>query len=425
MRTGIIRWRIPNSRYKREGRKREMKTSRRVYLAENAVASVIFSLGTGNFIAGLLSFMGAPPATCALIGAFPQLGCVMQLISPFLFERLRRRKGCIILCCFGFRFLLGMAGVIPLLFSGGGTGAVVPIYLVAFLMAGFVTPGLSQWIMDLAPGEKRGSFFAKRDILSSALSAGIILLMSRLLDGRIAVGKPQEGYLIVFSTVAFLAIVDALLLTRITEPRESKTMKLMPQDLLRPFVNRRFRPIIVFIALWFFTQNLSSGFLAVYQLTVLKLDHSMIAAMALISSALGIVMSFVWGRVADKVGFKRLMLYGCMLMAVGYMGWCFLPVSRAYLAPLVQCVTMAGSGAYGMANLNIQYQLSPEEGKTAYLGVTAAVSNLMGYAAVLLGAQAQPLLANSFGRSGIPVLFAASAVGFGICILFSKRIADM
>ena len=120
-----------------------LRQSRRIYLAENALASVIFSLGTGSFMAGLLSWMGASPATCALVGAFPQLGCIMQLVSPFLFERLGRRKGAVILCCFGFRFLLGCAGIVPLLF-GGAQEAIVPIYLTAFLFAGFVTPGLTQ-----------------------------------------------------------------------------------------------------------------------------------------------------------------------------------------------------------------------------------------------------------------------------------------
>ncbi len=402
-----------------------MKSSRRAYLAENAVASVIFSLGTGNFIAGLLSWMGATPAICALVGAFPQLGCMMQLVSPFLFERLRRRKACIILCCFGFRFLLGCAGLIPLLFSGDGANAIIPIYLTAFLMAGFVTPGLNQWVMDLAPDEKRGSFFARRDIISSVANAGAILLMSRLLDGMIASGQTHKGYLIVFITILCLSVVDAVLLTRVTEVRDSNVVKLMPRDLLTPFRDRRFLPIIVFIVLWFFTQNLSSGFLSVYQLTVLKLDHSMIATMTVIASAVSMLMSLVWGNLADKVGWKRLMVYGGVLMGIGYIGWFSLPTSLKVLAPVVQCVLVAGNSAYSMANLNIQYAASPRKGKTAYLGVTAAVSNLTGYAAVFLGAQVQPLLAQHFGRAGIPILFAVSAMGFGLCILYSRRIADI
>lgn len=407
-----------------EGMDRGLSSSQRAYLAENAVASVVFSLGTGNFLAGLLNWMGATPATCALIGAFPQLGCIMQLASPFLFERLRKRKGIIILCCFLFRFLLGCAGVIPLLLGQGSATAVIPIYLIAFLMAGFVTPGLNQWIMDMAPENRRGRFFAKKDFFSSVINAIAILLMSRMLDGMITTGRQQEGYLIVFATVMLLSLVDALLLTRIAEPRASQIMKLKPGDLLAPFRNKRFLPIVVFIVLWFFTQNLSSGFLTVYQLTVLRLDHSMIATMTVIASAVGIAISWIWGYFADKAGWKKLLIYGAALMGLGYWGWFFLPTSLSYLAPVLQCVTTAGTSAFGMSNLNIQYTSCPTEGKTAYLGVTAAVSNLAGYAAVVLGAQLQPLLAQHFQRLGIPVLFAISAVGFGLCILYSKRIQD-
>ena len=403
----------------------EMRSSLRFYVCESAIASVIFSLGTGSFIAGLLSWMGASPATCALIGAFPQLGCIMQLVSPFLFEHLQRRKKSIILCCFLFRFSLGCAGVIPLLFPSGAQSAVVPIYLIAFLMAGFVTPGLNQWIMDIAPLEHRGSFFARRDILSSMVNASAILLMSRMLDAMIASGRTREGYLIVFSTVIFLSLIDALLLTRVKEMNDCVIVRLRLVDLLRPLRDRRFFPIVVFIVQWFFTQNLSSSFLSVYQITVLGLDYSMIAMITAISSAVSIAMAWVWGQVADRIGWKRLLVYASVLTGISCVGWFCLPVSLAFLAPVLQCLTTAGSSAYNMSNLNIQYAASPREGKTAYLGVTAALANLAGYAAVFIGAQAQPILARHFGRLGIPVLFALSAVGFMLCALNARRIADV
>lgn len=313
----------------------------------------------------------------------------------------------------------------PLLLAGNAIGAVMPIYLVAFLMAGFVTPGLNQWIMDLAPTEKRGSFFARRDILSAVVNAASIMLMSRLLDAMVAAGRVREGYLIVFLTVMVLSVIDAVLLARVPESRESTVVKLNAADLLRPLRDKKFAPIVRFIVLWFFAQNLSSGFLSVYQLTVLGLDHSMIATMMVISSVVGICMSWVWGYFADKVGWKRLLICACVLLGVGNIGWFLLPTSMVFLAPVLQCITTAGNGAYGMANLNIQYASSPAEGKTAYLGVTAALSNLIGYAAVFLGAQLQPMLAQQFLRAGIPVLFIASAVGFAACILYTRKIADL
>lgn len=401
-----------------------LRQSRRIYLAENALASVIFSLGTGSFMAGLLSFMGASAATCALVGAFPQLGCIMQLVSPFLFERLSRRKGAVILCCFGFRFLLGCAGIVPLLF-GGAQAAVVPVYLAAFLFAGFVTPGLTQWMMDIAPREGRGRYFARRDILSSAVNASVILLMSTMLDALIAAGRAREGYMLVFGTVLALSVVDAVLLSRIAEPGASAIVRLMPADMLRPFRDKRFCPILVFIVLWFLAQNLSSGFLAVYQLTVLGLDYKLIALMTVVSAPVGMLMSWVWGGFADRYGFKKLLSVGCALMALSNVCWFCLPAPFAWAAPLIQCITTAGNSAYGMSNMNIQYASCPEDGKTAYLGVAAAVSNLVGYVAVLLGAQMQPLLAGGFGREGIPVLFAMSAAGFLICIRYTRRITEV
>lgn len=397
---------------------------RRFYIAENALASFIFSLGTGSFMAGLLSYMGVSPAACALIGAFPQLGCIMQLVSPFLFERLERRKPSIIFCCFCFRFLLGLSGVYTLL-TNGGELTVMPLYLAAFLMAGFVSPGLNQWNMSIAPRKRRGRFFATRDIVSAVCNAAAIFAVSRALDDLIASGREREGYMLVFGAVLVLSVADAILLMQVHEPQGGRIHKLMPGELLVPFGNRRYRPIIVFIVLWFFTQNLSSGFMAVYQLTVLKMDYSMIAMMTMISSAVSIVMSWVWGRVADRMGWKRLLMVGCLLMLAGYAGWSVLPGTLIVLAPVLQSLTTAGSSAYNMSSLNIQYALSPQEGKTVYLGLTAAVSNLTGYAAVWIGSQVQPVLAGALTRQGIPALFAVSAAGFCFCAIYARRIADV
>ena len=72
----------------------QLAQSRRIILAEEAIAGTIFSLGIGNFLVGYLTWMGASPAFSALVGALPMLGCILQAVSPFLFERLRYRKLC-------------------------------------------------------------------------------------------------------------------------------------------------------------------------------------------------------------------------------------------------------------------------------------------------------------------------------------------
>ena len=401
-----------------------MSPSYHYYFAENATASVITSLGTGSFMAGLLHWMGASPSVCAVIGAFPQLGCVLQLVSPFLFERLKKRKTAVIVCCFLFRFSLGLAGIIPLLSAGNALKTVTPIYLIAFLAAGFVTPGLTQWIMDMAPLEHRGHFFALRDMIASIANAGVILLMSRVLDWMIAGGKTREGYLLVFGTVTLLSLIDAVLLCHVEETVESRVTGIRLSDMLKPFRDRNYCPVILFICLWFFVQNLSSGFLSVYQLTVLNMEHSMIAMMSVIATAVGICVTWCWGRFADRFGWTRLLMMGCVLMGIGYLGWSLLPAQLISLAPVLQCVTVCGNSAYGMSFQNIQYFRCPQDEKTVYFGIEAALSNLIGYGAVCLGASMQPLLALRFPGEGIPVFFACSALGFMICAVYAGKMSS-
>lgn len=74
-------------------------------IAEGAVAGVIYAVATGNFLAGYLSSLGASVSLCAAAAMIPSFGCVLQFISPFVFERMHHRNWLYGLCawCSGFR----------------------------------------------------------------------------------------------------------------------------------------------------------------------------------------------------------------------------------------------------------------------------------------------------------------------------------
>ncbi|MEG2395287.1 MAG: MFS transporter, partial [Ruthenibacterium sp.] len=96
--------------------KENLQKSRKILIAEGAVAAVIMSLATGNFMAGYLTSLGASVSFCALMGTLPQLGCVLQMAAPFLFEKLHYRKGVIWGLCVFFRFSLGLMMLMPIFF---------------------------------------------------------------------------------------------------------------------------------------------------------------------------------------------------------------------------------------------------------------------------------------------------------------------
>lgn len=404
---------------------KQLVVSRRYILAENAVANTIASLGTGNFLMGYLAWMGASPAFSALVGALPMLGCVLQAVSPFLFERLRYRKLCIVLVCFGFRFSMGLAAFVPVLLHTGAPqlGAMFALYFIAYMFAGFVTPGLNRWILGSAPEGGRGHFFAKRNILSAIINAGITVTMGFQLDHFIELGQPHIGYFIVYGSILIFSLVDAVMLSKVCEFPSEKVLHLKPKDFLRPFQNKTYRPIILFDTLWFIASNFSSAFLPVYLLQGLGLSHSYISAMTIVSSAASIVCNWIWGRMADRRGWRSVLTAASTLACCGYAGWFLVTPSIALVAvPILQCITTAGSTASSLATLNLEYVASPQEGKTVYLGAVAVVSNLLGYAAAVTASGFQSMLQSEMGvERSISVLFAISALAMLVCLWHARR----
>lgn len=406
--------------------KSEYTRSQNLFFFENALATLLFMLGTGNFLAGYLAYLGAPPAYCALIGAMPQLGCVLQLLSPFFFERLRHRKALICICCFAFRFGMGIAGLLPFLLpdTSARLTAVFILYLLAFLMAGFVTPGLNQWIMELAPTERRGSYFAKKDIISALFTSCISLLIGHQLDHFTATGRTTTGYLVLFSSCCVLALVDQLLMHRIEEVPHPTVPRLHPADLARPLKDAGYRRIVHFLLLWFFSVNFSSAFLPVYMLQVLGMSHTAITGVNVVAGAVGVVGTWLWGRIADHTSWNRVLMLAGSVIGGAYFCWAFVGPQSFTAAPFFLQAAIAGcSSAFNMASLNLQYSCCPKDGKTIYLGVCAACSNLVGYFAAATSAALQSQLMAVWGASSIAVLFAISGIlCLGTALLFSRRL---
>lgn len=388
--------------------------SRRVLLVQATLATVMYTLGTGNFMAGYLDYLGATPAQISKIAAVPQLGCVLQLVAPLFFERRSRRKPSIVLLCFLFRLALGLTVLAPLLFRGqqARLGFAFSLYLAAFLVAGFVTPALNQWVLQIAPQQNRGRYFAVKDILAAVANAAVAFLMGRQLDAQTAVGTPFRGFFVVYGFCIAGSLVDLALMCLEREDPSPAQPNIRLRDLAAPLRDRRYRPLLVFEILSYCSFMSSMGFMSVYQLNVLGLSHTFITSVGILTSAAGMVAIWVWGRVADHTYWTTVILATHTISTVCRFGWWLLPVDLARTgAPVLLLLTAVGSSAAGMAGLNLQYANCPAEGKTTYLGVTAALASLVGYGCALLGSAFQQGMQDVVGEAGsMAMLFGVSGV---------------
>ena len=151
----------------------ELEMGRYRIIAEGAVAGVIYTVATGNFLAGYLSSLGASVSLCAAAAMIPSFGCVLQFISPFVFERMHHRKLAIWLMCVVFRLSISSILLVPLALPdpGHARAVVLVLYTIGFFSAGLVTPGLEHMVLGIAPQGGRGQFYAVKSIIGTCVSS--------------------------------------------------------------------------------------------------------------------------------------------------------------------------------------------------------------------------------------------------------------
>jgi MFS-type transporter involved in bile tolerance (Atg22 family) len=152
--------------------------------------------------------------------------------------------------------------------------------------------------------------------------------------------------------------------------------------------NKKFNKFILFLSIWSFAVQFSVTFIPVYMLSVLGLSYSYISVIAVTGNILGMVSVFLWGRLADRTTWTFLLKVSGFIITLCYLGWSFVtPGNAKILVFILQISLTCCNGAFQMASNNLQYNLSPQPGKTAYLGVTSAVASVISFAGAMLGSE--------------------------------------
>ena len=111
------------------------------------------------------------------------------------------------------------------------------------------------------------------------------------------------------------------------------------------------------------------------------------------------------------LGLEDLLRGTTLLSAVCMLGWAALDGGTApWLAPVLMSAAACCSSANSVAMLNIEYEQSPPQSKTLYLGETSALCSAANCAAVTAGAALQPALEALLGARSVSVLFLLSGI---------------
>jgi len=246
------------------------------------------------------------------------------------------------------------------------------------------------WMRDLVPQRCLGRFFGRRLFLTTGLGAAVSYVAARLIDE--AGGGGPEIYSLLVLAGAMAGFVSVGLLAATPEPRmapRAPGVTLLPL-LAEPFRDANFRRLMMFLGVWGFALNLAAPFFTVFMLQDLGLGMGIVVPLTIAGQLANLAVLKLWGRLADRLGSKPVLVVCGMLHAAVLIGWTFVtfPDAHQWTLPLLvvlHVVLGVATAGVALAGSTIALKLAPAGKGTAYLAMNGMVASLGAGIAPLFG----------------------------------------
>ncbi|MEH2041194.1 MFS transporter [Nostoc sp.] len=428
----------PNSRIPKD----TIRTSLKASTADSVLASV-YSLGTGGILlSNLLVELGASPVVFGMLCSIPMLVNLIQPLGAYLSERSTSR----------FQYSLRTHGIGRLLWlilvigiASASLGVIdahqlviltLLIVLLSNLLGGLGSASWLSWVAMIVPRRLRGRFFGTRNSAANLTTLicvpmaglvvshwyggslqgyGIVLLVS-VVFGIMGLGcqyfqvdmNPQSqntyyGKLTQTSEIQSEVAKDesSEVAQSIHPPQEQSTNSI--------WKNSNFLIFLLYFSFWTLAVNLSSPFFNLYMLDTLDLDVSYVTIYNSFQAGATLLMLILWGRLADKIGNRPILICIGILVAATPLLWLGISVNRLDIwlwLPLLHILIGGTWAAIDLCNNNIQLAIAPTKNQSIYFAIAAAAAGVSGALGTTIGS----FIAQFAQSGGLLSLFVLSAL---------------
>jgi MFS family permease len=239
----------------------------------------------------------------------------------------------------------------------------------------------TSWMADLVPEKSRGRYFGFRNGF-----LGLIGTLGNLAAGQVldAMGKPW-GFLLILFVGVILGVGAAQILRWQYEP---KTTAPRPSfaEFISPLGNRQFRGFLGFVVFFMGAVNIGGPFVVALWLQYDKMSFAQVGLWTVIAASCGLITSPLWGRIADRVGHWKVLLWTSSIAAL-VLPPLWLLARPGHLETIwISAVGDALAwGGIGTALTNIALQSAQVEKRNFYLSVYLVALALGSVLGSLLG----------------------------------------
>ncbi|MDZ8222009.1 MFS transporter [Nostoc sp. ChiVER01] len=410
----------PTSRIPKDAIRTSLKAS-----TTDSVLAAIYSLGTGGILlSNFLVELGASPVVFGMLCSIPMLVNLIQPLGAYLSERSTSRFQ-YSLRTHGIGRLLWLVLVISIIGLNLGVInthqlVILTLLIVLFsnLLGGLGAASWLSWVAMIVPRQLRGRYFGIRNSAASLTNLVCVpiagLVVSHWYGGSI------QGY----GVVLLIGIVFGIMglgcqyFQVDMNPRSQNTYYgKLPQtneieqeakeqgveskgdnsdeDLAPPVApassiwkNSNFLKFLLYFSFWALAVNISSPFFNLYMLDTLDLDVSYVTIYNSLQAAATLVMLIVWGKLADKIGNRPILICIGILVAATPLLWLGIGADRLDIwlwLPLLHILAGGTWAAIDLCNNNIQLAIAPVKNQSIYFAIAAAVAGGSGALGTTIG----------------------------------------
>ncbi|NQE36766.1 MFS transporter [Microcoleus asticus] len=401
--------------------KREIRTSLKALTTEGGFATVFASIIGGALLSNFLLDLGASTVEIGLLASIPQLTNLLQPLGAYLGDRTNSRNW-YSLFIFGSSRLLWLLVVPGIWLVGSSRMAghqlvvlTLAIIWVTNIMEALGRASFFSWMAVLVPERLRGRYFGFRNSVVTLTNLIAVPLLG------LAVSKWPGGSLYGFGAVLVLGIVLGIISLvfhfwmtdvnpKLLQPVDSDTDHgSLWGTIFSFFQDANFLRFLLYTGFWSFAVNISAPFFNLYLLGDLNLDVSVVTLYNSLGAGANLLMLMFWGRLADRIGNRPLMITVGILVALTPLLWLEAGTSSIFLwawFPLLHIVGGATWAAIDLCSGNLMMSVTPLRNQSIYFAIAAAVPGITGAMGITVGG----FVASQTGFGGLPTAFALSAV---------------
>ena len=368
---------------------KQARTTRIAFIIEAAFEYFVALFVTGTFLVYILDAIGLSDAIKGIISAGATFACSAQLFALFLSGR--RVKKIVTIGHTLNQLAFTALYFLPIfnLSSNAKTAILLILFFVGHIINNAVNPAKIAWLMAAVSNHKRGSFTAKKEMIS--LAGGMIVSLSL---GRIAdtfcneSGAPTGTYYVICGIALFILMtVHTVTLMVSTEAPLSERDRLPIGKVIKRLVtNKDLIKVSLVGIIWNFASGISTGFFASYSLKELSFSLTAIAAITTCGSLCRILVSPVMGKIADKKSFSYSMTICYVIMILAFaMQALSRPGGLRWLHVVYICLHGFASAGINSGVINLIYDYVKPEERSVALGVKNAIGGFSGFFAALIG----------------------------------------